>query len=473
MKKSKILFFLLLIVFVFLKLNSTAQEKLANSDRISPEDTKAIIDWLSENAIPLENVEAGHGFADLQPLKGVLKDVRIVGLGEATHGTREFFQFKHRMLEFLVEEMDYSIFAIEASYPACFNINDYVLYGKGDREEALASQKFWTWDTNEVTDLIEWMRQYNKASPESKKVKFLGIDLQHVEQAVDVVKSYLKKVSPEFLETADKTLKIIDIERQKYAKFSPEEKRENKKSLFELMGYLAFNKMRFIRASSREEYEKVMQHARVFFQYFDMLGSPGFNPYESSPIEISIEDAIHSSIGKRDYYMAENIESMIHSEKPGTRIVLWAHNTHIAIQKHTYTGWKNFPPMGYYLRKVFGDGYYSLGFVFNHGSFQAKIVDEEDDRYRDIEECTLKKAPKGSIEWYLSQVGIPNFIIDLRSAPKKGKVAKWLNSEHLMCNIGGGFSYKWTYQYLVPTVLTEHFDGILYIDKTTRARPNH
>ena len=87
----------------------------------SKDEVKTITGWLNERAIPLVSVKAGAGFDDLQPLKSVLKDVRVIGLGEATHGTREFFQFKHRMLEFLVQEMGYTVFAIEASYPACWN----------------------------------------------------------------------------------------------------------------------------------------------------------------------------------------------------------------------------------------------------------------------------------------------------------------------------------------------------------------
>ena len=86
---------------------------------------KAIVTLLRRQAIPLRSITAGSGFDDLMPLKEVLRDVRVVGLGEATHGTREFFQFRHRMLEFLVEEMGYTVLAVEGSYAAFMNINDY------------------------------------------------------------------------------------------------------------------------------------------------------------------------------------------------------------------------------------------------------------------------------------------------------------------------------------------------------------
>jgi erythromycin esterase len=77
----------------------------------------------------LDTVEAGRGFADMQALKGVIGKTRLVSLGEATHGTREFFQLKRRMLEFLVNEMGFNIFAIEATMPESFDINEYVMTG--------------------------------------------------------------------------------------------------------------------------------------------------------------------------------------------------------------------------------------------------------------------------------------------------------------------------------------------------------
>ena len=89
-------------------------------------------DWIKTNAVSLKTVEAGHGFDDMAPLKAMVGDARIVALGEATHGSREFFQLKHRMLEFLVKEKGFTIFSINANMPEAYRLNDYVLEGKGD-----------------------------------------------------------------------------------------------------------------------------------------------------------------------------------------------------------------------------------------------------------------------------------------------------------------------------------------------------
>ena len=91
-----------------------------------------VVAWIRANAIPLESARAESGFEDMHGLRALVGQARVVALGEATHGTREFFQLKHRILEYLVEEMDFRVFAIEANWPECLAINDYVLFGEGD-----------------------------------------------------------------------------------------------------------------------------------------------------------------------------------------------------------------------------------------------------------------------------------------------------------------------------------------------------
>ena len=95
---------------------------------------REVVDWMRAHAVPLATAEAGHGFADLAPLKQIIGDARIVSVGEATHGTREFFQLKHRLFEYLATELGFTIFAIEANWPESLAIDEYVQTGKGDRK---------------------------------------------------------------------------------------------------------------------------------------------------------------------------------------------------------------------------------------------------------------------------------------------------------------------------------------------------
>jgi erythromycin esterase-like protein len=155
-----------------------------------------VVDWIRSQAIRIDTPEAGHGFADLQPLKNVIGDVRIVALGEATHGTREFFQLKHRLVEFLAAEMGFTIFSIEANMPEAYRLNDYVLHGRGDPKQLLKGLYFWTWDTQEVLDMILWMRQFNESG--KGRLEFTGFDMQTPTVAMEIVREFVAKVDPEY-----------------------------------------------------------------------------------------------------------------------------------------------------------------------------------------------------------------------------------------------------------------------------------
>ncbi len=152
---------------------------------------------IAAQAIRLDTVEAGNGFADMQPLKHAIGNARIVSLGEATHGTREFFQLKHRMLEFLATEMGFTIFSIEANMPEAYRLNDYVLYGRGDPKQLLKGMYFWTWDTEEVLDMILWMREFNQSG--KGRVEFTGFDMQTPDVAIQIVDDFVAKYDPQYL----------------------------------------------------------------------------------------------------------------------------------------------------------------------------------------------------------------------------------------------------------------------------------
>ncbi|MFF5700938.1 erythromycin esterase family protein [Streptomyces sp. NPDC012794] len=125
--------------------------------------------WLARNAIRLISLTAGTSTSDLQPLKGVLDGVRVMGIGESTHGTREFCRLEHRLLKFLVTELGFSVLAMEASASAAPAVDAHVLHGVGDGAEAVAELGFWTWRTYEVLAVIEWMRAYDRGHPKPRR----------------------------------------------------------------------------------------------------------------------------------------------------------------------------------------------------------------------------------------------------------------------------------------------------------------
>jgi erythromycin esterase-like protein len=174
---------------VFLLVASTAAIALLSA---AGDNGEAWVAWLDEHVVLLAGCEAGQGFDDLAPLAAMIGDARIVGLGESTHGTREHFQMKHRLVEYLVEELGFSWFAIEASTPEAHRLDAYVLGGDGDPEALIRGMYFWTWTTEEVLAMVEWMRAHNARS--DQKIHFTGFDMQTPNFAAAEVTRFLREV---------------------------------------------------------------------------------------------------------------------------------------------------------------------------------------------------------------------------------------------------------------------------------------
>jgi erythromycin esterase-like protein len=130
---------------------------------------------LSRAVIPLSTDDPDAETADLAGLLPLVGSSRVVALGEATHGTREFFRLKHRVFRFLVRDAGFSVFALEISAEAGRRVDDYIRHGTGSARAAVNAFEFWTWKTEEVLALIEWMRTWNLAHP-SRPLTFAGIN---------------------------------------------------------------------------------------------------------------------------------------------------------------------------------------------------------------------------------------------------------------------------------------------------------
>ena len=354
------------------------------------------IGWIRSNSIELNNLKAESGFKDLAPLRKVLNDVKYVGLGEATHGSKEFFQIKHRLLEFLVKELGFTIFAIEASSHGCEKINDYIQHGKGDVYTALASQNFWVWDTEEVISMIEWMRNYNLTESEQNKIKFVGFDILMEKNGLSTskIEDYLQKVDTIFLKEIRPILDIYNAPLATYNKDSLQN------SYTELLSTFIFRKGILIKKSSEKEYEEVLDGIRILGQYLDTY-------------VMRKSDSRYGTRNWRDYYMAENFFNLLSRESPEVKVVLWAHNGHIT-HNSSFSGKKMNRPLGYYLKKAFGNRYYSFGFGFDHGSFNA-IEYSTNKTSIGLQKFTVKPSKKHSIDWYFAQTGIQSAILDLRT----------------------------------------------------------
>lgn len=151
-----------------------------------------LVKALNQQLIPINVSPTDTNFIDLDKLKPFIKDKQVFALGEATHGTHEFFAFKHRMLEFLVKGIGIKTFVIEADFAGTRVMNDYVLYGKGDAMRGLAGMGIGVWMTREVVDMANWIKAYNSKQTVENKVQFLGCDMQWGSSAMQLLKEYLQ-----------------------------------------------------------------------------------------------------------------------------------------------------------------------------------------------------------------------------------------------------------------------------------------
>src|SRR5262249_41903140 len=140
--------------------------------------------------------------------------------------------------------------------------------------------------------------------------------------------------------------------------------------------------------------------------------------------------------------------------------IIWAHNDHIRKYKDGF---------GSYLQSAYGPDYYALGFSFSKGAFQAREMDPNV-TIGALKEFTVEAAPEDSVEWYLNRTGLKNFIIDFRNTAKNTVLEQWLTEPHRMRSIGLGF-FGATNSFLRVN-LQQTFDGLVFIETTTRARPN-
>jgi erythromycin esterase len=416
-------------------LASTAGAALAlaqstkNSLPITPNSSDAVWEWIRRTAIPLSTPVAGHGFDDMAPLKRIVGDARVVALGEATHGTREFFQLKHRMLEFLVTQMGFSIFAIEANMPEAYRLNEFVLKGEGDPAKLIKGMYVWMWDTQEVLDMVLWMREYNRSG--KGRVEFTGFDMQTPTVANENVRDFVAKTDADYVPALARASEMVRAAR-------------NPKAVDPKIAVIEWEKVVVHLESLRPRagLEWAIQNARVVLQCMQM----GANLVKPD-----------AAMAVRDASMVANVKWIL-DRSPGAKIVLWAHNWHVM------TG--PIDSMGAALRKMYADKLVTFGFAFNQGSFRAMSMNGG------VQIFTVGPAPAGSLDATLAAGGIPLFVLDLRAAPKTGPVAEWLGVKHPTRNIFHGFSEDAPGSNMFEQVVTERYDSLFFVDKTTAARPN-
>jgi erythromycin esterase len=385
-------------------------------------------------------------FTDLLPLTSFFKDAEIVGMGEATHGTKEFFTMKAKMFKFLVTHCGYKIFSIEATYGGTLLVNDYVTEGKGDVLTAMKGMEFWTCDTEEVRDLIEWMRNYNIGRADGDKLKFYGFDCQSLLGPCSALISYVREFDEQNKDEFLKGLTILPGNNSTFYELGVG--KDGKRKTAEVCNDISFienwfhgNETAYISRSGRANYELALYNTEVLKQTI----------LDREPSKIKLRNN-----EVRDSCMARNIQWIHRIEN--AKVFVWAHNEHVSKDSAYY----NIPyiRMGAFLDEQFKKKYINIGFVFSRGSFQAP---DPKNGYR-LKEFTVPVYKKNSLTNAMAMPAMQAYFIDLRGT--QNAVFNTFRDTYL---VGALFiNIRMASEKIRAAKI---FDGLIYIDNTNRAVP--
>ncbi|MEU3770800.1 erythromycin esterase family protein [Amycolatopsis keratiniphila] len=392
---------------------------------------------LEQVARPLLWTEPGRPTVDLRALGQMIGDAKVVGLGEATHGSHEFFAMKERVFRYLVEQKGFTAFALEVSWSAGVSIDEYLQTGKGDVREVVAKNLAGSpWDREEFVNLLKWMRAYNRDHP-GRTVHFLGHDIgaPAVDDAFfERVTGYVRREHPEKLSQLKELYSgLRPIDAFAYLNKPLAERRQ-----------LANKAKQALDLVSGMSDPWVVQHARNIARTAEFLS-----------VDAADEATLPDFTRLRDRVMAENVEWW--QRQLGGKILTSAHNNHVGYLAADYPVHPK--TQGAFLRDVFGRDYVPIGFTFDRGSF---LSTNESVGGGDWQKFTVGPAAPDTAEATLDRVAYKDFYLDLRTAPTRARA--WLEASHPTRFVGTQYPTK-----IQNVKLTQTFDVVIHLHDVTAA----
>lgn len=394
-----------------------------------------LVGALNKCLIKIETISPDSSFSDLTELTPILSDKNIVGLGEATHGTYEFFVFKNRVIKLLTMQANFKIFIIEGDFAGSQIMNDYVIDGKGTINKALWDVGIGVWMTQEFVDFVAWMKKYNADKSPNNKIKFYGCDIQNPMVAAKKTEEYLKKgylLNP----SLENRLNWV-INRKYQKKLSKEDQDiiklllDELKAVFKSINNENDQELKFIKHCNRE--------LEQFFEY-------------------TLADS-RTQLILRDKFMAENIE-WIYDYENHSKTVFWAHNEHVKNDKAE----SEQKPTGYYLKEKFHNEYYSLGFGFYDGGVRGYNTKTRKWEVYNVPKITMNK----STDAVFKQCSALEFILDFETARSNNLIWEFLNTKLYRRSIGAGyFPENKKLNHYKESKLIDTFDGLIFFRNTS------
>jgi protein-L-isoaspartate(D-aspartate) O-methyltransferase len=408
---------------------------------------------ISRSSEKFASIEA----AALEPMLERIGDSRVVLLGEASHGTSEFYRMRSRITRALIEKKDFSFVAIEGDWPDAARIDNYVRHSKVPRAEWTAFARFpmWMWRNREVREFVDWLRKHNAEVKPTARVAFHGLDLYSLYNSIQVVLDYLESVDP----------KTAEVARRRYGCLTPWQSDPAVYGHATLTGHyhtcegevtlMLTDLLRKRGAYSEHDGERFMdavQNARLVANaehYYRIM-------YYGS----------RASWNLRDSHMFETLKNLLSHRGPQSKAIVWAHNSHVGDSAATEMSARDEYNIGHLCREEYGKACYSVGFGTHSGTVAAASNWDEP-----MEVKTVRPSLAGSYERLCHETGDARFLLPLRGLSRSSQIAGLMQPK-LERAIGVIYRPETELQsHYFEAVLPRQFDEYVWFDKTCAVSP--
>jgi protein-L-isoaspartate(D-aspartate) O-methyltransferase len=394
--------------------------------------------------------------ADLAPLLARIGDAKVVLLGEATHGTSEFYRMRDRITRELIIKKGFRFVAIEGDWPDAARVDHYVRHREYPPSEWTAFARFpvWMWRNNEVRTFVDWLRAHNAPLKAASRVAFHGLDLYSLYDSIQAVLKYLDEVDPA-------TAKVA---RERYGCLTPWQ------SDPATYGHAALTGTYPTCESDVAVVLTELLHQRR--EYADRDGERFLDAVQNARLIANAERyyrimyyGSRASWNLRDSHMFETFKMLLAFHGAGSKAVVWAHTSHIGNAAATEMSSRGEHNLGQLCRKEFGQSAYAIGFGTNGGTVAAASSWDGP-----MEIKTVLPAIQGSYESICHESGTPSFLLDLHQP--EVNVAAGLREPRLERAIGVIYRPQTEVaSHYFQAVLPEQFDEYVWFDQTKAIAP--
>ncbi|MEM1358004.1 MAG: erythromycin esterase family protein [Bacteroidota bacterium] len=406
----------------------------------------SIVEELNLLASPINSPLPEGPTEDLQAFD-YLTEARIVGMGEATHGTKDFFQMKDRLFRYLVENHGFKAIIFEMDFAEALIFDDYVRNGGGSLDELMRKHMFfWIWTNREVRSLLQWMRAYNKDRPATEQLRFLGNDVQTTRYNAAELIRRVQALHPVLAQAiSQRTTAYRQLNRSTFATAGEQFHQEITADLEAIQAMLQANEPELTSASSTEEYALLLRLSQTLVDTETLLFA------EHQPTYRNL----------RDVRMADNSQWWTEQLGSNTKTAIWAHNLHVADLPNLQNG----ASMGHHLKARYGKDYQNLGFSFSTGAFLARAPTlASPPNVRQI----ISSPPVNSFHHYFSRMAGDNFLIRTANIPTGSATDQLFRQPLLFYAIGSSLIGE-NNRGLHRSPITPYFDAIIHFERTEAA----